>query len=35
MAKAISVGLEEVTGYFAQLEDPRSSINRQHPLALL
>ena len=32
MAKAVSVGLEEVTGFFAQLEDPRSSINRQHPL---
>jgi hypothetical protein len=32
MAQAISVGLEEVAGYFAQLEDPRSSVNRQHPL---
>ncbi|MCA8996798.1 MAG: transposase family protein [Planctomycetaceae bacterium] len=32
MAKAVSVGLEEVTGCFAQLDDPRSSINRQHPL---
>lgn len=32
MAKAVSVGLEEVTGYFAQIEDPRSGINRQHPL---
>lgn len=32
MAKAVSVGLEEVRGYFAQIEDPRSGINRQHPL---
>ena len=32
MAKEVSVGLEEVVGYFAQLEDPRSSVNRQHPL---
>jgi len=27
------VGLDEVVGYFKELEDPRSSINRQHPLA--
>ena len=26
------VGLEEVVGYFDELEDPRSTINRQHPL---
>jgi predicted transposase YbfD/YdcC len=32
MAKEVSVGLDEVVGYFAQLEDPRSSVNRQHPL---
>jgi predicted transposase YbfD/YdcC len=32
MAKSVAVGLDEVTGYFAQLEDPRSSVNRQHPL---
>jgi len=32
MAKAVSLGLDEVTGYFAQLEDPCSSVNRQHPL---
>jgi len=32
VAKEVSVGLEEVVGYFAQLEDPRSSVNRQHPL---
>lgn len=32
MAKSVAVGLDEVTGYLAQLEDPRSSVNRQHPL---
>ncbi len=32
MAQSVSVGLDEVTGYFSQLEDPRSSVNRQHPL---
>jgi predicted transposase YbfD/YdcC len=26
------VGLDEVVGYFEELEDPRSSVNRQHPL---
>src|SRR5436305_9275726 len=26
------VGLDEVIGYFDQLEDPRCPINRQHPL---
>lgn len=32
MAKSVSIGLDEVAGYFAQLEDPRSCVNRQHPL---
>ncbi len=32
MAKDVSVGLEEVVGYFALREDPRSSVNRQYPL---
>lgn len=32
MAKSVSVGLDEVAGYFARLEDPRSPVNRQHPL---
>src|SRR5450432_3708951 len=31
MAK-IHVTLDEVVGYFEELEDPRSSINLQHPL---
>jgi len=26
------IGLDEVVGYFQDLEDPRSSVNRQHPL---
>lgn len=32
MDRAVSFGLDEVAGYFSQLEDPRSSVNRQHPL---
>jgi len=32
MAKIQHVGLDEVVGYFDNLEDPRSTINRQHPL---
>ncbi|WP_437191583.1 ISAs1 family transposase [Planctomicrobium sp. SH527] len=32
MAREVSVGLDEVVGDFAPLEDPRSSVNRQHPL---
>jgi len=32
VAKDVAVGLEEVVGDFAQLEDPRASVNRQHPL---
>ena len=27
-----SVGLDEVVRYFESLEDPRSTINRRHPL---
>ena len=33
MAKRVSVGLDEVIVHFAELEDPRSEINRLHPLA--
>ena len=33
MASTQHVGLDEVIGYFDDLEDPRSTINRQHPLA--
>ena len=32
MAKAQHVGLDEVIGYFDELEDPRSSVNQKHPL---
>src|SRR6266542_6455975 len=32
MATAQHIGLDEVVGYFDELEDPRSSINRKHPL---
>src|SRR4051794_26265686 len=32
MAKAQHVCLDEVVGYFDALEDPRSTINRKHPL---
>src|SRR5580704_9616519 len=32
MAKTLRSGLDEVIGYFNDLEDPRSTINRQHPL---
>ncbi len=32
MAKEIRVGLDEVIKHFEALEDPRSEINRQHPL---
>lgn len=32
MANIQHVGLAEVVGYFDDLEDPRSRINRQHPL---
>jgi predicted transposase YbfD/YdcC len=33
MANAQSIGLDEVVGYFDELEDPRSSINQRHPFA--
>jgi predicted transposase YbfD/YdcC len=32
MAKAQRVCLDEVVGYFDELEDPRSSVNQKHPL---
>ena len=32
MANTLQVALDEVVGYFDGLEDPRSTINRQHPL---
>ena len=32
MAKQTRVGLDEVICHFAELEDPRSEINRKHPL---
>jgi predicted transposase YbfD/YdcC len=33
MAKPQRVSLDEVVGYFDELEDPRSDINQKHPLA--
>jgi hypothetical protein len=33
MAKTQRVSLDEVIGYFDELEDPRSEINQKHPLA--
>src|SRR5882762_7802376 len=32
MAKLQQVCLDEVVGYFDELEDPRSTINKKHPL---
>ena len=32
MAKTRRVGLEEILGYFDELEDPRDHVNRKHPL---
>src|ERR1700722_3075126 len=32
MAEVQRVSLAEVTSYFEELEDPRSNINRRHPL---
>ncbi len=32
MARETRIGLDEVVGHFAELEDPRSEINRRHPL---
>lgn len=31
MARETRIGLDEVIGHFAELEDPRSEINRRHP----
>ena len=28
----VRIGLEEITAYFHDLEDPRSTINQRHPL---
>jgi predicted transposase YbfD/YdcC len=33
MAKTQRVSLDEIVGYFDELEDPRSEINQKHPLA--
>jgi predicted transposase YbfD/YdcC len=33
MAEARRIGLDEVVAHFRELEDPRSTINRRHPLA--
>jgi predicted transposase YbfD/YdcC len=32
MAKVQRVGLDEIIGYFDDLEDPRDTVNRKHPL---
>jgi len=32
MAKVQRVGLDEIIGYFDELEDPRDTVNRKHPL---
>jgi predicted transposase YbfD/YdcC len=32
MAHGVRIGLDEVVVHFSELEDPRSEINRQHPL---
>jgi predicted transposase YbfD/YdcC len=32
MAKAQRIALEEIIGYFDELEDPRDTVNRKHPL---
>src|ERR1035438_8572493 len=32
MTKIQQVGLNEVVGYFDELDDPRSTINQKHPL---
>ncbi len=31
MAEIRRIGLDEVTRHFEELEDPRSTVNRQHP----
>ena len=33
MADIARIGLDEIVRHFEELEDPRSTINRQHPLA--
>ena len=32
MAEVRRIGLDEVARHFQELEDPRSSVNRKHPL---
>jgi hypothetical protein len=32
MSKAVRVGVDEIVAHFAELEDPRSEVNRRHPL---
>jgi predicted transposase YbfD/YdcC len=32
MATELRLGVDEIVGHFAHLEDPRSTVNRQHPL---
>ena len=32
MAKSQAVCLDEIVGYFDELEDPRSEVNQKHPL---
>jgi hypothetical protein len=32
MADVRRIGLDEIVRHFAELEDPRSEINRRHPL---
>ena len=32
MADVFHVGMDEILGHFQDLEDPRSSVNQQHPL---
>ena len=32
MAGTLRIQLDEVLGYFDELEDPRSSVNQEHPL---
>jgi hypothetical protein len=33
MADTVRIGLDEIVQHFAELEDPRSTINRRHPLS--
>ena len=32
MAETIRIGMDDVVRHFEELEDPRSQINRRHPL---